>query len=174
MFECMTPKFLLPDDRAAVKQVIFRPCHSFGGGHFRGIRLQWWVSIKPGQLNAFVGRKLPIPQRLQPGNSHVLDLSRPFLVGDMVPNGVDVATGLLRFSGQQFPRFPVNLLMPLGKPLNQFLRDAPNFKIPARIVLNAVTKTNQRLGQFMVIDLNREFFGHQHFASFQCLPTVLD
>jgi hypothetical protein len=49
MFECMTPKFLFPDDRAAVKQVIFRPLHGFNGSHFRGVRLQRRVSIKPGQ-----------------------------------------------------------------------------------------------------------------------------
>ena len=130
----MTPKFLLADDRAAVKQVIFRPRHGFGGGHFWGIRLQWWVSIKPGQLNAFVGRKLPIPQRLQPGNSHVLDLSRPFLVGDVLPDGVDVATGLVRLSCQQFPVFRSISSCRLENFLISSLETPSNFKIAARIV----------------------------------------
>jgi hypothetical protein len=41
-------------------------------------------------------------------------------MGDVLPNLIDVLTGLLWFTFEQLLRFPVNLLVPLREPFDQF------------------------------------------------------
>jgi hypothetical protein len=92
MFERMTPKLMLMDDRAPVEQMIFRPLHRL----FSRASHHWHRVIGGQRLNCrnFSTRHLFLPERLQSCQSHVLDFPRPFLMRDMLPNVVDVPVSL--------------------------------------------------------------------------------
>ena len=64
--------------------------------------------------------------------------------------------------------------MPLGKPLDQFLRDALNLEITTGFILYGVTEPNQCFCQFVIVNVLSELLGLEHFVRFQGLPTVLD
>jgi hypothetical protein len=88
-------------------------------------------------------RHLAVPKGLQPGQSQVPDFPVAFLVGDMLPDGGNVAVRLFRLARQQFAGLPVNLPVALGEQVAQFLRDAFDLKIAARVILNLVAELPQ-------------------------------
>src|SRR6266496_3359682 len=87
--------------------------------------------------------------------------SAPFLVCDVRANFLQISRGLLRFPFQQFARFLVNLPMPLGKALNQLLRNTLDLEIPSRFILYVVAASDERPDDFMIIDNLGELFRQQ-------------
>ena len=108
---------------------------------------------------------------MQFDDANVLDLPRPFLVGDVGADHFDVLIGLVRFAFQQFLGLFINLPVALGKAVNQFLADAFNLKIAAWTVLHTVAGLTQRFDQLVIIDVLDELLRRKHFAGFQRLPT---
>ena len=62
---------------------------------------------------------------------------------DIRANFLHISRGLLRLSRQQFLGLLVNLPMPLGKALDQILRDALNLEIPAGLALHLIAEPGQ-------------------------------
>jgi hypothetical protein len=78
------------------------------------------------------------------------------------------------FVSQQFCQCLVNFSIPFGKAFADRFRDTFDLKIAACQVVNLVAESAQLVGEFMVIDVLREFSRQQQFIVLQSLPTILN
>ncbi len=173
VFKRVPPNVRLIDDRAAFKEVFFRPCNGFFG-EARNVCHTRRIDREILHRCFFRRRHLTIPKALQFFNAHVTDFLRTLLVRDVLTNGGKVAVGLVRLARQKFARRVINLFVPLGKFINQVRRNALDFKIAARFVFNAISEFHQFARQFVVINIFDKFLRGEHFAILQRLPFLFD
>ena len=154
--------------------MFFGPGGSFLSEIFLGRRSGTRIDGRLSERILFLRSHLAVPQHLQRFQTDVPNLPSPFPVRDVFTDRRNVALSLFRFPCQQFSRSLVNLFAPFGKPFDQLRRDAFDFKIAARPVLNLITELHQCARQFVIIDIFHELLRREHFVILKCFPFFLD
>ena len=114
-----------------------------------------------------------VPQYPQFVPAQVLSVSGSALPSRVsAAHGHDVSAGKFRLLRQQLRQRLVNLRVPFGKSLAEFIRNALHLKIPAWPVADLVAERPQFAGEFMVVDVLGKLPGAQQFVIFQSLPAI--
>jgi len=85
---------------------------------------------------------------------------------------LEIATRKFRFLGQQFGKGFVNLRVPLGEALAQFVGNAFDFKVAPCAIANPVTERPQFASEFVIVGVLGKFPGPQQFVILERLPPA--